>query len=182
MPGDHALMRAFAVGDRGAAEVLYDRYASRIYGLGVALLRSADGAEDLVQDAFMKLLRTAGSYDPERGPLDTYVLLVARSLAVDTLRRRARETRMVETTRRGWSADPEPGPDRLAEARDLASRARAALAGLSDGQRAALELAYFAGKTPAEVARLEAIPFGTAKTRIRAALLRLRKVLADDPR
>jgi len=72
---------------------------------------------------------------------------------------------------------PERGPEEQAEPRDMAWRARRAMAGLSAGQRAALELAYFQGKTSAEVAELEGIPVGTAKTRIRTALVKLRDAL-----
>jgi len=74
----------------------------------------------------------------------------------------------------------EAGPDEIAETEDLADRARRAMASLSDGQRAALELAYFGGKTSAEVAELEGIPLGTAKTRIRTALLKLREALGEQ--
>jgi len=175
-------MRGFAAGDVQASEDLYDRYASRIYGLGLVMLGNEAAAEDLVQDAFVKLLRTADRYDPARGSLDTWVLLVARSLALDTLRRRVLEARTVQATRPLDDADPEPGPDRVAETKDLVERARAAMAGLTDGQRAALELAYFGGKTSAEVAEMEGIPLGTAKTRIRSGLLRLREALQPDPR
>ncbi|HXJ64917.1 MAG TPA: sigma-70 family RNA polymerase sigma factor [Actinomycetota bacterium] len=181
-PPDPRLMRGFAAGDVQASEDLYDRYASRIYGLGLVMLGNEAAAEDLVQDAFVKLLRTADRYDPARGSLDTWVLLVARSLALDTLRRRVLEARTVQATRPLDDADPEPGPDRVAETKDLVERARAAMAGLTDGQRAALELAYFGGKTSAEVAEMEGIPLGTAKTRIRSGLLRLREALQPDPR
>jgi RNA polymerase sigma-70 factor (ECF subfamily) len=173
-------MRGFAAGDPVAAGDLYDRYASRIYGLGLVMLGNESAAEDLVQDAFVKLLRTADRYDPERGSLDTWVLLVARSLALDTLRRRVLEARTLEATRPLDDADPEPGPDTVAETQDLVERARRAMTGLTDGQRAALELAYFGGKTSAEVAELEGIPLGTAKTRIRSGLLRLREALQTD--
>ena len=90
------------------------------------------------------------------------------------------EARTLEATRPLDDADTDPGPDRVAETRDLVDRARAAMAGLTDGQRAALELAYFGGKTSAEVAELEGIPLGTAKTRIRSALIRLRQALQAD--
>ena len=175
-------MRGFAAGDVQASEDLYDRYASRIYGLGLVMLGNEAAAEDLVQDAFVKLLRTADRYDPQRGSLDTWVLLVARSLALDTLRRRVLEARTMAATRPLDDADPQAGPDKVAETRDLVERARAAMAGLTDGQRAALELAYFGGKTSAEVAEMEGIPLGTAKTRIRSGLLRLREALQPDPR
>ena len=173
-------MRAFAGREPGAAEVLYDRYASRIYGLGMVMLGDDASAQDLVQDTFVKLWRSAEKYDPSRGKLDTWILLVARSLAIDGLRRRVLQARSLEATRPLSEASVEPGPDELAEAADMAGRARAAMAHLSDGQRAALELAYFGGKTSAEVAELEGIPLGTAKTRIRTALLRLREALEEE--
>ena len=173
-------MRRFAAGRADAGERLYDRYASRIFGLGLVMLGNEAAAEDLVQDAFVKLMRSADRYDPARGSLDTWVLLVARSLALDALRRRVLEARMLEATRPTSELEDEPGPDRIAETHDLVDRARAAMAGLSDGQRAALELAYFGGKTSAEVAELEGIPLGTAKTRIRSALMKLRQSLEAD--
>ena len=173
-------MRAFGAGDGTAAEILYDRYSSRIYGLGLVMLGNEAAAEDLVQDSFVKLLRSADRYDPARGSLDTWVLLVARSLALDSLRRRVLEARTLEATRPRDEADPDPGPDQVAETQDLVDRARRAMGGLTTGQRAALELAYFGGKTSAEVAELEGIPLGTAKTRIRSALLRLRQAMESD--
>src|SRR5439155_25222934 len=138
-------MRAFAARERGAAEDLYDRFASRIYGLGIVMLGSDAAAQDLVQDTFVKLWRNAGRYDPSRGRLDTWVLLVARSLAIDSLRRRVLDARMLDTQRPTSEASGEPGPDEVAETIDLAGRARRAMQALSDGQRAALELAYFGG-------------------------------------
>ncbi len=180
-PGSDAqLMRAFAKRDPASAEVLYRRYASRIYGLGIVMLGNDQAAQDLVQDTFVKLWRSAERFDERRGRLDTWVLLVARSLAIDALRRRVLQARTLEIVGPAPEASPEPGPEELAETVDMASRARRAMAGLSDGQRAALELAYFGGKTSAEVAELEGIPLGTAKTRIRSALLKLREALEND--
>jgi RNA polymerase sigma-70 factor (ECF subfamily) len=179
-PRDRGLMRAYATGDRSAGERLYDRYASRVYGLGLVMLGDEAASEDLVQDTFVKILRSAERYDPSRGSLDTWVLLVARSLALDSLRRRVLHARMLEATRPAGEADQDPGPDSVAETHDMVEQARRAMAGLSNGQRAALELAYFGGKTSAEVAELEGIPIGTAKTRIRTALIRLRQALEVD--
>jgi RNA polymerase sigma-70 factor (ECF subfamily) len=177
---DAALMRAFARREDRAAEELYARFASRIYGLGIVMLGSDAAAQDLVQDAFVKLWRTADRYEPARGSLDTWVLLVARSLAIDALRRRVLESRTLEEHGAAPDVEAGPGPDELAVAGDLAARARRAIARLAPEQRAALELAYLAGKTSAEVAELEGIPLGTAKTRIRTALLRLRDALLDE--
>src|SRR2546425_11851964 len=94
-----SLMRGFVGREPGAAEALYDRYASRIYGLGVVMLGQDSAAQDLVQDTFVKLWRNAEKYEPARGKLDTWVLLVARSLAIDGLRRRVLEARSLEATR-----------------------------------------------------------------------------------
>jgi RNA polymerase sigma-70 factor (ECF subfamily) len=178
-PSDDALMRAFASRDDVAAEALYQRFASRVYGLGIVMLGSDAAAQDLVQDTFVKLWRSADRFDARRGRLDTWVLLVARSLAIDALRRRVLEVRSLQSVGTTGEAATDPGPDELAETEDLAERARRAMAALSDGQRAALELAYFGGRTSAEVAELEGIPVGTAKTRIRTALLKLRDALEE---
>jgi RNA polymerase sigma-70 factor (ECF subfamily) len=172
-------MRAFAAHDVAAAEALYERFASRVYGLGIVMLGSDAAAQDLVQDTFVKLWRSAGRFDARRGRLDTWVLLVARSLAIDALRRRVLESRSLQAVGSTGDAAPEPGPDEVVETEDLAERARRAMASLSDGQRAALELAYFGGRTSSEVAEMEGIPVGTAKTRIRTALLKLRQALEE---
>jgi len=172
-------MRAFASRDPAAADRLYGRFSSRIYGLGIVMLGSDAAAQDLVQDTFMKIWRTAERYDSTRGKLETWVLLVARSLAIDSLRRRVLESRSLELAGPPPEADASPGPDELAETADMAGRARRAMQRLSGEQRAALELAYFGGKTSAEVAELEGIPLGTAKTRIRTALLRLREAMSE---
>jgi RNA polymerase sigma-70 factor (ECF subfamily) len=172
-------MGAFSQRDVAAAEELYDRFASRVYGLGIVMLGNDAMAQDLVQDTFVKLWRSAARFDERRGRLETWVLLVARSLAIDAIRRRVLDARSLERIGVEREASAEAGPDELAETEDLAARARRAMSSLSDGQRAALELAYFGGKTSAEVAELEGIPLGTAKTRIRTALLKLREALGD---
>lgn len=176
---DSALMRAFARRDQGAAKELYGRFASRVYGLGIVMLGNDAMAQDLVQDTFVKLWRSADRFDARRGRLETWVLLVARSLAIDALRRRVLDARSMERIGVERETSSEAGPDEIAETEDMADRARRAMASLSSGQRAALELAYFGGKTSAEVAELEGIPIGTAKTRIRTALLKLREALEE---
>jgi len=141
------------------------------------MLGNAAQAEDLVQDTFVKVWRKASTFDSARGSLDTWVLLVARSLAIDLIRRRVLETRILASQQEPTELSVAPGPEEFAETRDLTDRARQAMNALTPGQRAALELAYFQGKTSAEVAELEGIPVGTAKTRIRTALVKLREAL-----
>ena len=177
---DQRLMRSFAARDVGAADVLYQRFAGRIYGLGLVMLGNEAAAQDLVQDTFVKLWRSADRYDRSRGKLETWVLLMARSLAIDAIRRRVLEVRTLESVDRPTEIDQGPAPDERAVTVDLTERARRAMSSLPAEQRAALELAYLGGKTSAEISDLEGIPVGTAKTRIRAALLRLRDLLASD--
>jgi len=174
---DADLVRAFLGRDPSAAETLYDRFAPRVFGLGMVMLGSPSQAEDLVQDTFVKVWRKAATFDAARGSLDTWVLLVARSLAIDLIRRRVLETRIMASQQEPTEASARPGPEELVENLDLTDRARRAMNGLTPGQRAALELAYFQGKTSTEVAELEGIPVGTAKTRIRTALVKLREAL-----
>src|SRR3954453_16718900 len=161
---DAPMMRAFARGGAGAAEELYERYAPRIYGLGMVMLGNDASAQDLVQDTFVKLLRNADRYDPVRGKLATWVLLVARSLAIDAIRRRVLDVRTAEASAPIREMSPDSTPEGIAEPTDVAGRANGAMRVLSDGQCPALELAYFGGQTIAEVAELEGIPLGTAKT------------------
>ena len=177
---DQRLMRSFAARDPLAADALYQRFAGRIYGLGLVMLGSDAAAQDLVQDTFVKLWRSAERYDRSRGKLETWVLLMARSLAIDALRRRVLEARTLEQVDRPREADEAPGPDEQAVTHDLTERAQRAMAALPPEQRAALELAYLGGKTSAEISDLEGIPVGTAKTRIRAALLRLRDQMSSE--
>ena len=177
---DAVLMAAFAAHDERAAAVLYDRFASRIYGLGIVMLGNDQQAQDLVQDTFVKVWRSSTRFDPSRGKLETWVLLVGRSLAIDSLRRRVLEQRSLRALGEPVEADPAPGPDDRAVLGDLTDRARRAMARLSPEQRAAVELAYFGGRTSAEVAALEGVPQGTVKTRIRAALMPLREDMETE--
>jgi RNA polymerase sigma-70 factor (ECF subfamily) len=180
LDADQRMMRSFAARDPGAADTLYRRFAGRIYGLGLVMLGSDAAAQDLVQDTFVKLWRNAERYDRSRGKLETWVLLIARSLAIDAIRRRVLEARTLEHIDRPLEADQAPGPDDQVVIHDLTDRARRAMSSLPPEQRAALELAYLGGKTSTEISDLEGIPVGTAKTRIRAALFRLRESMARE--
>ena len=177
---DEELMAAFDACDERAAAVLYDRFSSRVYGLGIVMLGNDQAAQDLVQDSFVKLWRTRSRFDAKRGRLETWVLLTARTLAIDLLRRRVTEARVLRTIGPPPDRDPDPTPEDRAVVADLSARAVEAMAALSPEQRSALELAYFGGRTTAEVAALEGIPHGTAKTRIHSALLRLREATAKE--
>jgi RNA polymerase sigma-70 factor (ECF subfamily) len=177
---DASLMAALLRKERSAADALYARYASRIYGLGLVLLKNKADAEDLVQDTFLKVWRTGSAFDPERGSLDTWVLLTARSVAIDRLRRRTLETRKLSSEPRRSEVSDEPGPEWHAEQRDLIQRAQRAMEQLPPQQRSAVALAYFGQRSSTEVAELQGIPLGTAKSRIRAGIATLRQSFAEE--
>jgi RNA polymerase sigma-70 factor, ECF subfamily len=175
---DASLMAALLRREPGAADALYARYASRINGLGLVLLKNRADSEDLVQDTFLKVWRTGSAFDPQRGSLDVWVLLTARSFAIDLLRRRTRETRKLNAQPSVSDVSDEPGPEWLAGQRDLIQRVGSAMDRLPPRQRSAVALAYLGQRSSTEVAELQGIPPGTVKSRIRAGIATLRGTLA----
>jgi RNA polymerase sigma-70 factor (ECF subfamily) len=180
--GDGALMTAFVRKDPDAARRLYDRFASRIYGLGLFFFRNGTDAEDLVQDTFLRIWRTGSAFDPVRGPLDAWIMLSARSLAIDLLRRRSAEARKVSSMPRVSEGSDDEGPERHAVVGDLFRRASEAMAHLPQRQRSVLELTYLGQRSTKEAAELLSIPRGTVKSRASAGIAVIRKVFpeADD--
>jgi RNA polymerase sigma-70 factor (ECF subfamily) len=162
-------------GDRGAFEVLYQRYARSVFGLALRRLGDRGRAEDAVQETFTSVWRGARSYRPERGPGGPWIYAVARNAIVD--RSRARNEPAVEAPEQ---ESHEPGPPEHAEASWTAWRIHRALEELSDNERAVIELAYWSGLSQSEVAEYLAIPLGTVKTRTRAALARLADLLEEE--
>jgi RNA polymerase sigma-70 factor (ECF subfamily) len=174
-----SLIAALLRREPAAAQALYARYAPRIYGLGLVLLKNKADAEDLVQDTFLRVLRKGESFDPRRGSLDTWILLTARSLAIDLLRRRTMETRKLSVEPHS-DVSVEPGPEWQAEYRDLIGRVRKAMDRLSPRQRSAVALAYLGERSSIQVAQLQGIAPGTVKSRIRAGMTSLRQALAEE--
>lgn len=171
---DEALLAGLAAGDRDAAAAFVRRYQRRAYGLARTIVGDSGEAEDVAQEAFLRAWRYAASYDARRGTVLTWLLTIVRNVAIDRLRLRKAEPLDPETMAaklqlqsRGREREEE---STIAER----ERLREALASLPDDQRRALLLAVFSGRTAKEVAAHEAIPLGTAKTRIRTALLRVR--------
>jgi RNA polymerase sigma-70 factor, ECF subfamily len=172
--GDAVLMRRIADGDETALAAVYDRYAGLVYAVALRVLRSADLAEEVSQDIFYQLWRTAPAFDPARGSLSGWLLVCARNRAISRLRGRTVET---ATAFREQMAVPTVNiEDDLAQAQQI-SRVRAALEKLQPAQRQALELAYFEGMTHTEIARRTGEPLGTVKTRLRAAVEFLKRAL-----
>src|SRR6266508_4100461 len=116
---DASLMVALLRKEPAAADALYTRYASRIYGLGLVLLRNKTDAEDLVQDTFLKVWRTGSRFDPHRGSLDVWLPMIAHTLAIDLIRRRSLETRKLSSQPVPSGVSDELDPEWNAVHRDL---------------------------------------------------------------
>lgn len=179
---DDALMAGMAAGDVGSAAVIVRRYQRHVFGVALAVLGDRDAAEDVAQEAFTRAWRHAGVYDPRRASVATWLGSITRNLAIDARRvRRATPTDPLMLTEiLGGSGDP--GPPDLVEATSEQVVLREALSRLPEAQRRAVVLASIGGRTAAEVSQVEDIPVGTAKTRIRTGLLRLRDDLARQAR
>jgi len=177
--GDHAALARMARGEGDAVAELYDRHARPIYSLAVRILGDATEAEDIVQEVFSQAWKQAARYSASRGAVGAWLLMLARSRAIDRLRaKRARPGELSDERVAGQLVDAGPPVDSLVLSSEQVARVRAALDELPLLQRAAIELAYYEGLTHAEIAdRLEQ-PLGTVKTRIRLAMLKLRDVLA----
>jgi RNA polymerase sigma-70 factor, ECF subfamily len=159
---------------------LYDEHGRGAYAAALRILGDSALAQDVTQDIFLKLWRNPRRFDAGRGPIGPYLRLMARSRALDVWRSRQAAGRAVE--RVGVEAPPEPdAPDVLA-ARDAEREiVRAALRRLPPAQREALVLAYWGGLTADEVAVRVGVPLGTAKSRIRLGLSKLRAEMELEP-
>jgi RNA polymerase sigma-70 factor (ECF subfamily) len=173
-----AQLKASSRGDASAFADLYDSVAPRIYGLVLRILRDSHQSEEVTQDVFLELWQTCSRFDPTRGSARAWMMTIAHHRAVDRVR-------SSEAGRRREAVDAEcshvtPFDQTAASAHAAleAQTVRAALSTLSRCQREALELAYFGGHSYSEVAQLLRIPPGTAKTRIRDGLIRLRDTLS----
>ncbi len=177
---DEALLAGVAAGDEAAARAFVGRYQHRVFGLAVTIMGDRHGAEDVAQDAFVRIWRHAGAFDARRGRVAPWVLTITRNAALDAVRLRRAVLASPETLLALAQPAPGPSPADLAEHGDAIDLVREALAELPADQRHAVLLSAFYGRTAAEVAVSEGIPLGTAKTRIRSGLRRLRVRLADE--
>lgn len=172
-----ALMLRVAAGDSGEPMVtLYQRYGSPLYGLGLRLLGDRGMAEEMVQETFVRLWRSAGRFDAEKGSVRTFTYTIARRVAVDLLRRTASRPL---TTEAGEDADLEGLGDEGFDKLLLGLDVRAALRALSPKHREILELHFDADLTHPQVAERLSIPVGTVKTRTYYGLKALRLELEE---
>jgi RNA polymerase sigma-70 factor (ECF subfamily) len=172
---EQRLVSDLLVGDEEAIREVYSRFGRPVYTLGLRLLGSAEAAEELTQDVFLTAWRKAARFDAARGRLSTWLMAIAHNLAVDRLRRENGVTRphLVFVEELPEQEDGVAGgPIDSVIDRDLAARA---MESLSDAERSLLLLAYFRGMTAREIAEADGIPLGTVKTRLRTALIKLRR-------
>ena len=178
---DDALLAGMAAGDRDAVVAFIRRFQRRVYGLAVAVVGDPVLAEDVAQEAFVRAWRNAATFDARRGSVTSWLLTVTRNLAIDAIRLRRAEPVDPDTLVAMHLPAHEPGPVDVAVAREDASRLAAALRRLPEDQRRAVVLAGIGGRTAREVGEIEDVPLGTAKTRIRTAMLKLRDSLVTEP-
>jgi RNA polymerase sigma factor (sigma-70 family) len=180
--GSHeaVLVARIAAGDDGALASLYDRFASLVHGIAFRVTCDRGLAEEVVQDVFVNLWERPGSFDPDRGSVRTWLATLAHRRAVDRVRSTERSRRRDQASVGAAGDVAEVDVAAEGEAADLSARLWAAVDALPEEQRAAVRLAYAEGRTYREVARILAIPEGTAKSRLRLGLRKLAGVLGDQ--
>lgn len=176
---DEALLAGMALGDQNAAIAFVRRYQRRVFGLAYSMTSDASVAEDVAQEALIRVWRHAPVFDNRRGSVASWVLTITRNLTIDALRlRRASPTDPDEFTAAAMMS-LEHNPEDAILRGDTRDVVRAALGGLPPEQRRAVVLTAVYGRTALEVSESEGIPLGTAKTRIRTGLMRLRAAVEN---
>jgi RNA polymerase sigma factor (sigma-70 family) len=179
---DDALVAGLAAGDRDAASAFVRRYQRRVFGLARTIVADDRAAEDVAQEAFVRAWKHAASYDPRRGSVVAWLLTITRNLAIDAVRVRRPVVLEPAAIARFDRVSGERDAHDLVQLGDDTARLRAALGRLPEEQGRAIVLAGLLGYTAREVSEHEGIPLGTAKTRIRNALIRLRAALVAEER
>jgi RNA polymerase sigma-70 factor (ECF subfamily) len=177
-PSDEALLAGFATGDPGTAAAFVRRFQGRVYGLALTIVRQPAVAEEVAQETFARVFRHAGNYDARKGRVSTWLLSIARNLAIDVTRMRRLDPVDPDVISAELSfSSQEPGVDERDLQPDEREQLRSAITELPDDQRRALVLAAYMGRTAREISDLDDVPLGTVKTRIRTAMLKLRDEL-----
>jgi RNA polymerase sigma-70 factor, ECF subfamily len=184
---DAELIRRMQSGDERALGAFYDRWFPIVNGLVARMLKSADDVEDAVEETFWQVWRQADRFAEARGSVQTWILTIARSRALDRLRatRRRREESIDDDAGERLASSAEPtfvraaaDPSLAVEHKERRQIIMAALADLPREQREALELGYFGGLSQSEIAEQTGEPLGTIKTRMRLAMQKLRDRLS----
>jgi len=165
-----------------ALSKLYDRYSRTVFGVGLKILGDRSLAEELVQEVFLKVWRSSGTFDPSRGSFSTWLYRVTRSVALDLYRKRAHRIRQVSDGQLHIAAerDSSAGPQELIDESWLSWRVSRALEVLDASHREVIELAYFSGLSQSEISERTGVPLGTVKSRTGSAYKSLRKELVPQ--
>ncbi|MFY9804851.1 MAG: sigma-70 family RNA polymerase sigma factor [Candidatus Acidiferrales bacterium] len=171
---DAMLVARIVQRDESALAALYDRYAGMLSSVLNRILRDTQAAEEILQDIFYQLWRNAAQFDPQRGSLPGWLMVIARHRAISRLRRRnpAAGEELVENT----VILPATLENAVVQ-QELLGKVKSAMENLPQEQRATLELAYYEGLTHSEIAARTGDPLGTVKTRLRTAVETLKRNL-----
>jgi RNA polymerase sigma-70 factor, ECF subfamily len=171
---DWSLLARIGQKDEEALSALYDRYSGLVYSEAKRILRDAGAAEEILQDLFYQVWRTSERFDPARGSLAGWLLVAARNRAISKLRRKTGISEELNENAVSLKVDAES----FAAQNLLLDKVKTLMGSLPEGQREALECAYFEGMSHSEIAQKTGQPLGTVKTRIRSAMEALKKVLS----
>lgn len=163
-----------AAGDPEVAAAFVRRFQRQVFGLALTVVRDRGIAEDVAQEVFVRAWRNAGGYDPRRGAVLTWLLGITRNAAIDVVRLKRADPVDPDVLASRLQLDSGPTESFAFEDRE---RLKQGIGALAPEQRRALVLAGFFGRTAREISELEGVPLGTAKTRIRTAMIRLRERL-----
>jgi len=177
---DDALLAGLAAEDADAAVAFVRRFQGRVYGLAISIVGDRALAEDVAQEAFTRAWRNAAAFDPRRGSVAGWLLTITRNLAIDALRLRRVEPVDPEALAALQISASASGPAEQATVRDEVRHVARALTRLPVEQRRAVLLAALGGRTAREIGEVEGIPVGTAKTRIRSGMMKLREALLPE--
>ena len=172
-----ALLEASAFGDRASFARLYDLTNPRIYGLVLRVIRDANYAEEVVQEAYLQYWQKASTYRPERGSVITWMMTIAHRRAIDRVRTEDLQRRRVTEAGIAQASVSDPLPLEVVVDREETRTLRTCLDDLTELQRSSIEMSYFNGLTYPEVAAQTDTPLPTIKSRIRDGLRRLRDCL-----
>lgn len=174
-----ALIYQTALGDQRAFEQLYRQTSPQLFGIALAMLRRRDLAEDVLQEAYVKVWHSAASFQPERGSTAAWLGTIVRRCAIDRLRRRRLDGESLSDEAWAAIADDGPGPLQNVMAEADARRLGKCLEHLDERQRESVALAFFHGLTHSELAERLSTPLGTVKAWVRRGLDKLRTCLGE---
>jgi RNA polymerase sigma-70 factor (ECF subfamily) len=175
-PSDESLLAGFATGDQRTAAAFVRRFQGRVYGLALTIVRQPAVAEEVAQETFTRAFRHAANYDARKGRVSTWLLSIARNLAIDVTRVRRLDPIDPDVIAAELAVDaPAAGEQGLEP--DERAQLRAAIGDLPQDQQRALVQAAYMGRTAREISALDDVPLGTVKTRIRTAMMKLRSQL-----